>query len=133
MPELDGTAVTLLVGLISTLGVILVGKIKASSDREQSSGPEWQRFNDNVQKWTSGQLEARDREIEALKSDRDADRKKLDHLNGVVGELQVDLSDAETRNSAFAGHVHDWRAVFHDERHRWPRVPFTLRDTLDDD
>lgn len=115
MPEIDGTAATLIVGVISALVVVLAAKIKSSSDREQSAGPDWQRFNDNVQSWTERQLKERDKKISTLQDD--------------VRTLQASLGESESKRHALMSHVHDWRAAYPD-RASWPEIPQILRDDL---
>lgn len=95
MADLDGTAATMIVGILSTLGLILVARVKAGADRDSARGPEWDSFTEKMQAWTKEQLADRDAKIEALQSD--------------MRKLEGDLRDERQKRREIEGELYSER------------------------
>ncbi|MDN6706363.1 hypothetical protein [Corynebacterium glyciniphilum] len=129
MADLDGTAATMIVGILSTLGLILVARVKAGSDRDNAKGPDWDNFSARMQAWTKDQLADRDAKIETLQSDVRKLEGDLRDERQKRREIEGELSSERQKRQALVGHVMDWRQA-HRDQSTWPRLPPILHDDL---
>lgn len=129
MADLDGTAATMIVGILSTLGLILVARVKAGADRDSARGPEWDSFTERMQAWTKEQLADRDAKIEALQSDMRKLEGDLRDERQKRREIEGELYSERQKRQALVGHVMDWRQA-HCDQSTWPRLPPILHDDL---
>ncbi|MGV0870010.1 hypothetical protein [Corynebacterium kalidii] len=129
MADLDGTAATMIVGILSTLGLILVARVKAGADRDSARGPEWDSFTEKMQAWTKEQLADRDAKIEALQSDMRKLEGDLRDERQKRREIEGELYSERQKRQALVGHVMDWRQA-HRDQSTWPRLPPILHDDL---
>lgn len=129
MADLYGTAATMIVGILSTLGLILVARVKAGADRDSARGPEWGSFMEKMQAWTKDQLADRDAKIEALQSDMRKLEGDLRDERQKRREIEGELYSERQKRQALVGHVMDWRQA-HRDQSTWPRLPPILHDDL---
>lgn len=129
MPELDGASATMIVGILSALGLILSARVKAGADSKNARGPEWDSFTEKMQSWTEAQLAERDKRIERLQTDMRKVKDELSEERSKRRELERELGTEQDKRKALVAHVQDWRESQPDQS-TWPRLPPILRDDL---
>lgn len=107
--------VTIIGGFVSGLVLILVAKIKLSSDK----GPNWQAY-----------AERQAADLDTVNQDMKEVRGELKSLRTEVGSLRSELGTVKSKLFAAVHHIRAWRQVVPDPE-LWPPLPAELHEDLD--